>query len=182
MKTNLKSKKIKLRKLKISDAEFLCRNAKDKDVTKYTYVFPPPFKIEKAKQFIEEADKNWNDKKEFEFGIELKDSKKLIGTANIFNIDYKKKKAEVGIWLSKEYWGKGLSKEALGSLLDFGFNKLKLKKFQARVFHKNTVTQKLLEKIGFEFKNRISKKTFFKNQWFDDLIYEYTKTEVDRSK
>jgi len=56
-------------------------------------------------------------------------------------------------------------------MLDFGFKKLKLKRIQARVLHKNIRAQKLLERLGFKLEGRLRKKTFFGNQWFDDLIY-----------
>ncbi|MFH1656616.1 MAG: GNAT family protein [Candidatus Nealsonbacteria bacterium] len=171
MRINCKSTRIKLRKLKISDAEFLCKNANDKDIVRYTYVFPPPFNIKKAKEFIRKIQKEWKDKKSFEFGIELKKSRKLIGTVNIFNINYRNKKAEVGLWLSKKYWGRGLAEESLSLLLCSGFNKLKLKKFQARILHKNIFAQKLIEKMGFKLEKRLKRNTFFKNEWFDDLIY-----------
>jgi len=62
-------------------------------------------------------------------------------------------------------------------ILSFGFKKLKLKRIQARVFHKNKNAQKLLEKLGFKLEGRLRKKTFFKNQWFDDFIYGILKDE-----
>ena len=37
------------------------------------------------------------------------------------------------------------------------------------------LAQKLLEKTGFKLEGRLRKKTFFKNQWFDDLIYSILK-------
>lgn len=173
----LQIKRVKLRKLRISDARFISENAKDKDVIKYTFIIAPPFGLKEAKKFIRKTQQEMHKKKAYEFAIELKETKELIGTINLLNINIKNKNADIGFWLAKSYWGKGLAKETLNLILDFGFKKLKLKKIQARVLHKNKATQKLLEKIGFKLEGRLRKKTFFKNQWFDDLIYGILKEE-----
>jgi [ribosomal protein S5]-alanine N-acetyltransferase len=167
----LKNGLVKLRELKFSDAEFIAENAKDKDIIKYTFVIAPPFDLETAKKFIRKANKEIKDKTAYEFGIELDNTKELIGTINLFNISRKNKNAEIGFWLAKKYWNKGLSDQALSLMLKFGFNELNLKRIQARVLGKNEPAQKLLERTGFELEGKLRQKTFLNNQWFDDLIY-----------
>lgn len=171
MKLRLETQRINLRKLKISDAKFIYQNTKDKEVTKYTFVIPPPFEFKKAEKFIKKTQREWKKKIAFEFGIELRENKKLIGTIHLSEINYKNKDANIGFWLSKKYWGKGLAKEALNLILNFGFKKLKLKRIQARVLHKNIRARNLLKSSGFKLEERLRKKTFFKNKWYDDLIY-----------
>jgi len=171
MAVNLKNELVKLRDLKLSDAEFIAKNAKDEDIIKYTFVIALPFDLETAKKFIKKANKEIKDKTAYEFGIELNHTRELIGTINLLNISQKNKNAEIGFWIAKEYWGKGLSDQALNLMLEFGFNNLGLKKIQARVLDKNIPAQKLLERIGFKLEGRLRQKTFLNNQWFDDLIY-----------
>jgi len=43
MKQVLESNRIKLRSLKFSDTEVIRKFAKDKKITRYTFVIPPPF-------------------------------------------------------------------------------------------------------------------------------------------
>lgn len=52
MRLKLESQGIRLRKLKVSDAKFLYQNAKDREVTKYTFVIPSPIGLKKAEKFI----------------------------------------------------------------------------------------------------------------------------------
>jgi len=171
MENNIKNELVKLRELKLSDAEFIAKNAKDRDITKYTFVIAPPFDLKTAQKFIRKANKEIKDKTAYEFGIELNDTKELIGTINLFNINQKNKNAEIGFWLAKEFWNKGLSDQSLDLMLEFGFNKLKLERIQGRVLDKNESAQKLLERTGFKLEGRLRQKTFLNNQWFDDLIY-----------
>jgi ribosomal-protein-alanine N-acetyltransferase len=170
-------KRVKLRKLNASDAKFIVKWAKNKDITKYTSVIAPPCELKEAKNFIKKANLDIKNRSAYEFGIELKENKNLIGTINLSDINKKNKNAGVGIWLIKEYWGKGLSTEALNLILRFGFKDLGLEKIQARVLHKNTRAQKLLRRAGFKLEGRLRRKTFFNNQWFDDLIYGLLSSE-----
>lgn len=174
---NLENKRVKLRKLKISDAEFICRNAKDRKITKYSFVIPPPFTLKEAEKFIRKTQQEAQKKIAFEFGIELKETEELVGTINLLDINYKNKNANIGFWLAKKYWGKEISDEAVKLMLEFGFKKLKLKRIQARVLHKNIRAQKLLERLSFKLEGRLRKKTFFRNQWSDDLIYGLLKED-----
>lgn len=181
MYKNKKIRKVNLRKLIISDAEFISKNAKDKDITRYTFVVAPPFRLKEARRFIKKTQSDIQKKKAYEFGIELKETKELIGTINLFNIDYKNKNAEIGIWMAKKYWGKGLAWEALSLMLQFGFFNLKLERIQARVLHKNIFAKNLLKRIGFKLEGKLRKKTFFKNRWFDDLIYGILKQNFSQT-
>jgi len=117
------------------------------------------------------ANKEIKDKTAYEFGIGLDGGKELVGTINLFNMSRKNKNAEIGFWLAKEYWNKGLSDQALKLMLNFGFNKLKLERIQWRVLDKNIPAQKLLERTGFKLEGKLRQKTFLNNQWFDDFIY-----------
>lgn len=177
MKLKLKNQRVNLRKLKISDAQFIFQCAKDKEVTKYTFVFPPPFNLKQAEKFIKKTQQKMRKKTSYEFGIELKESKELIGAIKLSDINYKNKNANIGLWLSKKYWRKGLAKETLNLILNFGFKKLKRRRIQAKVLHKNIPAQKLLEKSGFKQEGRLRKNTLFKNRWYDDLIYGLLREE-----
>lgn len=171
MKQILEGNRIKLRPLKFSDAEAIRKYSKDRKITKYTFVIPPPFTVKQAQVFIKKTKKEEEKGISYYFGIEHKVNGKLIGMINLVKIDKKNKNAEIGFWLAEEYQNKGLAKESLNLILDFGFKELKLERIEGRVFHKNRPAQKLLEKTGFKLEGRLRKKTFFKNQWFDDLIY-----------
>lgn len=177
MNNNFRNESVKLRELNFSDAEFIVKNARDKDIIKYTFVIAPPFDLETAKKFIRKAKKEIKDKVAYEFGIELNNTRELIGTINLFNINWKNKNAEIGFWMAKNYWGRGLSDQSLNLMLKFGFSQLKLKRIQARVLDKNEPAQKLLERAGFKLEGRLRKKTFFKKRWYNDLIYGLLKEE-----
>jgi ribosomal-protein-alanine N-acetyltransferase len=61
-----------------------------------------------------------------------------------------KKVAEVSYYIWEKYWGNGFAAEALKRVVDFGFNDLKLERIQAVLDVRNTASEKVLVKAGFE--------------------------------
>lgn len=181
MEFKIEGEQINLRKLKKSDAYSIYQNANDKLIAKYT-TLPHPYKLEIAYSFIRKTHQKLNKKKAFELGIELKETKEIIGMVSLIKIDYDNKKAEIGYWLGKKYWGRKIMKEAIKLLLDFGFKKLKLVRIYARVMHPNTSSARLLEKAGFKYEGRMRKTTFKNGKWMDDLIYSILSSEFKSKK
>lgn len=54
------------------------------------------------------------------------DSQKVIGTISIWNINLEQRNAELGYGITPAYQNKGLMKEALLSVADYGFNVMNL--------------------------------------------------------
>lgn len=61
-----------------------------------------------------------------------------------------RKVAEVSYYIWEKYWGNGFAVEALSSVVEFGFNELKLERIQAILDQRNTASEKVLIKAGFE--------------------------------
>ena len=81
--------------------------------------------------------------------------------------------AEVGYWIGTDYHGRGYGTESLNAIVDFAFNRLKLRRLEAGVFGENPSSGKLLEKIGFRNEGvrkraKISKAT---GETHDELLY-----------
>ena len=166
----IKGDRINLRKLRKSDAESVQKHAKDKEISRYT-TLPYPYKLKHAQDFINLTHKKMRKKESYELGIELKETKNIIGMMGLIHVDYKNKNAEVGYWLGKKYWKQGLTTESLKLMLKFGFRELKLERIYAKVMHPNTMSAKLLEKNDFKLEGRLRKNTLKDGKWMDDLIY-----------
>ncbi|MDD5699925.1 MAG: GNAT family N-acetyltransferase [Candidatus Nanoarchaeia archaeon] len=66
---------------------------------------------------------------------------------------------EIGCFVAREYWNKGIATKATKKMLDFGFNKLKLNKIWAGVDINNPASSRVLEKLGFKLR-KTNKKEF----------------------
>jgi RimJ/RimL family protein N-acetyltransferase len=84
------------------------------------------------------------------FAIRDKQTGELLGVAGFDEIMWSNGTALVFIGIgNKACRGKGFGNEALGLLLDYGFNELNLYKLQLSVLSYNTAAIKLYEKLGF---------------------------------
>lgn len=171
MKLKIDGKRIFIRKLKISDAKDLYENIKDKEVVKWTVNIPRPYPKDGAVKFIRKTHYKTKKKKGYTFGIILKEQNKLIGAVDLININWKNKNAELGYWLGKKYWNKGLMTEAVKLILKFAFEQLKLHKVYANLFEKNIGSKNVLEKSGFKLEGKFKEARFKHNKWQNELKY-----------
>lgn len=176
MELKIEGEQINLRKLKRSDAPSIYQNANDKLIAQYT-TLPRPYKLDDAYSFIRKTHQKLNKNKAFELGIELKETKEIIGMISIAKVDYDNKNAEIGYWLGKKYWRRKIMKEAIKLLLNFGFKKLKLIRIYAKVFHPNISSAKLLEKLDFQCEGRMRKMILKDGKWMDVLVYSILSSE-----
>ena len=105
------------------------------------------------------------------FVIEELSSGNLIGAIGIIQIDWPSHKAELGYWLARSQWGKGVMTEAVTLFLQFAFDILKLVRLHAHVLGPNVGSQKVLKKCGFVLEGTLRKSEFRRRRWHDNLCF-----------
>jgi len=129
--------------------------------------------IAKLKQYIKE--KNENPKCLF-FGIFFKENNKHIGNIKLEPIDFKNKKATIGILIGdKNYWGRGIGTEAIKVLVDYGFKNLNLKEINLGVISENKPALNLYKKVGFKVDGVRKKAIRHGDKLFDKVIMSVVK-------
>lgn len=83
--------------------------------------------------------------------IFMKDTQEFMGCCGLRPYDLDKKIYEIGIHLLPQYWGKGIGSEALNTVIEYAFKKLKVENLFAGHNPKNSASKKLLIKAGFKF-------------------------------
>ncbi len=109
--------------------------------------------------------------------ITLKDSGKMIGTIELYNLQHQFK-AELGYALNPKYWGNGYAVEAAMKVLEYGFTYLNLKRIEAKTYVDNYQSRRVCEKIGMNFEG-IAKKAYqrYDGKIFDEARYGITDEE-----
>ena len=117
--------------------------------------------LEILKMFIEEKKV---------FAIVLKENQKVIGSIGIEELSEELDKdldnllgRELGYVLNKDYWNKGIMKEAVSKVVDYCFNTLKLNFLMASYFNHNIASKKVLENLNFQFYKDIIIETRYNN-------------------
>lgn len=88
---------------------------------------------------------DWVNGKAAHYHIQHNNNSDFVGLCSL-DIDYNKKQAEIGIWIRKKYWGRGISKERAFALIELGFDLLDLSSIIIVVSEKNEKSQSAVEK------------------------------------
>lgn len=149
----IKTERLFLRKIEELDCDVILFLRSDETVTKF--IERPENRKTNNKtdaiKFIKEINEAFEKNKSISWGITLKNNPKIIGTICLWNFSQNNKTAEVGYDLHPEFQGLGIMSEALNSIIDFGFNNLKLDTIEAFTHKQNENSKKLLEKKEFIF-------------------------------
>jgi RimJ/RimL family protein N-acetyltransferase len=174
----LKGERIILRKKRRSDAEEIFRKFSDKEVKRFTSLHSTKITLLSTKAWMRKSQKDFREGISFNFTIEHVKSKEVIGSMSVKEVDYKNKYCEVGYWIGRKYWRKGYGSEALSLVLDFIFKKLKLERVEAKIFHPNKGSIRMLKKFGFKQEGRLRRRVFSKRDgWMDEIIFSLLKKE-----
>jgi RimJ/RimL family protein N-acetyltransferase len=165
--------KLKLKKLTMSNAKDLKNAINNKEVIEKLENAPYPYKLSDARKYIKKSLAKSKKKETYEFGIMV--GKEFVGTIVLENPSLSKKSYEVGYFVSRKYWGKGIATKALKEIMKFGFTKLKLKRIWGGVLATNKNSIRVLEKVGFKREGHLRKATYKNRKYYDDYIYARVK-------
>lgn len=112
------------------------------------------------------------------YSIVVRESGKLIGNCDLHNIDLPNRSAEVGIVIGeKEYWNQGYGREALGMLLEIGFEGLGLNRVGLGLLDINERGYRCYLAAGFREEGRLRQHSFVKGVFRDDIVMSVLASE-----
>jgi [ribosomal protein S5]-alanine N-acetyltransferase len=150
--------RVVLRWISEDDIDSLFEVFSDPRVMRYWSSGPLPNREAAADLQREIADGNQNNTM-FKWGLALRESNKIIGTATLFNLSLSNGRAEIGYAMGSAHWGKGYMNEALRALVEHGFNVMNLRRLEADVDPRNTASILTLERLGFK------REGFLRERW-----------------
>ena len=111
------------------------------------------------------------------FAIEV--AGEAVGGVGIVPLtDVERLSAEVGYWLGEDYWGRGITSEAVALLVDYVFRETGIIRLFASVYEYNPASMKVLEKVGFT-RQAILRDAAIKNgRVIDMYYYDLIKREI----
>jgi RimJ/RimL family protein N-acetyltransferase len=173
----IQSPRLILRSLSAADLEDFLAYRSDPEVLRYQGM--GPMDREKATAFIEEmANLDLHTHaippgKWLQIGIELTDSKKLIGDLALKFDAYEPRIAEIGFTLNPAYQRQGFGTEAATNLIQYLFTEKNTHRIIALTDVRNPASYRLLEKLGFRREAHYRKSYFDKmdGDWFDEYRY-----------
>jgi RimJ/RimL family protein N-acetyltransferase len=104
----------------------------------------------------------------------------LIGEIGFRTIKWFNRKAEISLFITPEYQGKGFGKQALLMLMKIAFTKMNLYRLEAEVIDYNDRAKSLFEKLGFVLEGRLRDAKYNDGKYYDVLRYGILRHEYDK--
>ena len=123
-----------------------------------------------------------HDNNNYYFVIVTLENDEMIGTISLENINYRNRSAELGVFIGDEnYRGKGIGKEAIHLILDYGFNYLNLNSIQLTVLSFNERAIACYKKCGFKEAGRLREDYYLNGRYYDKILMDILKSEFNET-
>ena len=150
------------------DRDAIVRHANNKKVSiNLRDRFPYPYTAKDARTWLEIV---VGQKPETNFAIAVADEA-VGGIGFTVQPDVGHRSAEIGYWLGEDFWGRGITTEALIAVTNHAFANYDLCRLFAHVFDWNGASVRVLEKAGYTFEGRLRKSVTKDGQTIDQLMY-----------
>ncbi len=170
----INTKRLYLRKMKMSDAHSLFKIWSDPDVTKFMNITNFTHE-EQAKEMIELFDELAGEHKAIRLTIIEKEFNEIIGSCGFNSFDLEGATTEIGFDLAKAYWGNGYAPECIAALIDYAFSTLSITKIVAKIEPGNRNSIKVVEKLNFTFEGTFQEYEKSKESFYDINVYSLLK-------
>lgn len=167
----LKSERLLFRKITGADLDELFFFRSDESVLKF--IGREPVKtLDDVKDFLKTIDESIEMNETIFWGITLKENpEKIIGTICFWKIQPGNYRAELGYMLHPQYWRKGIMKEAIQKIIEYGFITLNLHSIEARIHADNKPSAAVLLATGFIQEGYLKGEFCFREKFSDTIIF-----------
>jgi len=157
-----------LRPWRAGDEPSLVRHADDYDVWRNLRDrFPHPYTHQDAREWLE---LNEGQEPLLNFAVEV-DGAAVGGIGLVPGRDIYRLAAEIGYWLGREFWGRGIMTGAVRAVSTYAFDTLDLVRLFACVFDGNEASIRVLQNAGYHFEARLKRSVVKEDQLCDQLIW-----------
>jgi RimJ/RimL family protein N-acetyltransferase len=177
----IKTERLILRPFKLSDSKTVQRLAGDYSVADTTLNIPFPYEDGMAEQWISIHQEKFEVGELINYAITLKPQNEIIGAIGL-TMTKKFNRAELGYWIGKQYWNKGICTEASIALINYAFKNHNLHKIIATHLIRNSASGKVMAKIGMKLEGTLREHVKKWDKMEDINTYGILKSEWDNNK
>ena len=113
----------------------------------------------------------------FDLAVCLRGDDRYVGRVGLKIERPEHREAAVWFQLRRDLWGRGLTSEAVRSILDFGFDRLQLHRVWGDCDPRNLGSAGVMEKVGMRREAHLRQNWWLKGEWCDSFIYAVLEDE-----
>jgi [ribosomal protein S5]-alanine N-acetyltransferase len=158
----------RLRRFRLEDAPSIALHANDREIwLNLRDRFPHPYTLDDAQSWIGGLIGAGS---VTDFAIEV-DGEAIGAIGFVMGEDVHRRSAEVGYWLGRAFWGRGIASAAVRGLTDHAFDQFDLIRLYSGVFAWNLASTRVLEKAGYTMEGRLRDAVTKDGRTTDELLY-----------
>ncbi|MBQ9782930.1 MAG: GNAT family N-acetyltransferase [Clostridia bacterium] len=146
----LRTGRLTLRPMQVSDARDMYAYARREDVTAYLLWSPHPSEAYTA-EYLRYIRGRYALGEFYDWAVVENAAGRMIGTCGFTRFDLPHNVGEIGYVLNPDYHGKGYGTEAAERVIRFGFEVLGLHRIEAKFIQGNEASRHVMEKLGMTF-------------------------------
>ena len=165
-----------LRTWRTTDAPSLAWYANEPEVAvNLRDTFPSPYGLDDAKAYIQQC----RERENVQLCRAIIIKGEAVGSITVIpGTDIYRRSAEIGYWLAKPYWGKGLMTEIAGQICREAFERFNIVRIGAEVYSRNMGSRRVLEKNGFTLEGILRRNVFKNGKLLNSRIYGLLKDDL----
>jgi RimJ/RimL family protein N-acetyltransferase len=169
---------VHLSEFQAADKDALVRHLNDRDIYDRTLRIPFPYTDADADEWVALVAKITRQQGQpVHWAIRSPDNS-LIGGCGFEGIQVgKSHRAEVGYWLARPFWGRGIMTLVVQRVCQRAFEEFELSKITAHVFAHNPASARVLEKCGFHEEGFLRQHFLKDGQFLDARLFGLLKGE-----
>jgi len=144
------NEQISLSEFRSLDKDALVAHLNDRDIYDRTLRIPFPYTQNHADEWLAQIAKNTQQQGQPVTLAIRSGNDALLGACGFDGFQVgKSHRAEIGYWVAKPFWGRGIMTAVVQRVCQHGFDEFGLVKITAHVFSYNPASARVLEKCGF---------------------------------
>jgi len=148
----IETERLILRRFKMEDAEAMYKNwASDEEVTRFL-TWSPHSSIELTKDILQDWINDYKNEDSYNWAITIKENgDEPIGSIGAVDSNKRVNMVHIGYCISKKWWNKGITSEALKALIKYFFEEVGVNRVESRHDPNNLNSGKVMMKCGMKY-------------------------------
>ena len=173
----LETNRLILRKFRMEDYLAMYNNWACEDIVTKFLTWPTHSNPEVTKSVLTDWINNYSKKDYYNWAIELKSEKTIIGNISVVNYREETMSAILGYCMGSKWWGNGIMPESASAVLKYLFEEIGFNRIAADHDKNNPKSGRVMQKIGMKYEGTLRKAGFCNQGIIDEVCYSILKDE-----
>lgn len=179
MRTTLSNQQVTIRRYDTVDVPLLCEAARESsaEVSVWLPWCHRDYSMEESLEWILRSGKQWDEKREFHFGIFDSQSGAFVGGVGLNELKPEHRLANLGYWVRTTWAGRGVATAAASLAAEFGFKDMLLDRIEILVALGNKPSQRVAQKLGANKEGVLRNRLIIHGQAHDAVVFSLIGSE-----